>query len=185
MKKSIAYLEMEQHGGDFEEEKTILINKLEPHINKLLFPESVNISLKKNGLDNLCNFIKNYNSALKKIKSLNSELVTIKSWKFSITQSHYAWRTSVDYAISTLNIYASEIMKESENKKFPTIEYLKNCNVTLIKMAGFLNITNKSGQYYLKDRLLTKEQVENFLPICITININKPASIEPIHKLDA
>jgi hypothetical protein len=185
LKKNASELEMEQSGGDFEAEKKKLIDKLEPHTEKILFPESVIMSLKKNGLDNLCNFIKNYNSALKKIKSLNTELVTIKSWKkFSITQSYTAWTISVDFAIKNLKEYALNIMNESQNKNLLISEYLRNCNINPTSMTILLNAKNKSGKYYFNNTLYEKEKIEKFLPRCLTFDNNTPGR-ESMHKLDA
>ena len=74
LKYKTKYLNLKniQHGGkNFDEEKKILIDKLDSERTKLLFPESIILSLKnKINNDYFTDTIINYNKTLKKIRSL-------------------------------------------------------------------------------------------------------------------
>ena len=172
----------------FIQEKNDFLTELNKHNNKLLFPESVILSMEKQKLV-IYNFMKKYNDFLIKIRSLSDALNKLNEWGLLI-DSYTCWKFSIYNNISGLNIYFQEIIKFINTSDDVITDVLKSqCGLKIEKMFIFMNIIKKNNKYIWlntnenKEHEFNQTQVINFLPKCIIIE-DCNLKLENLHKLN-
>ena len=172
----------------FIQKKNDFLTELNKHNNKLLFPESVILSMEKQKLV-IYNFMKKYNNFLIKIRSLSDALNKLNEWGLLI-DSYTCWKFSIYNNISGLNIYFQEIIKFINTSDDVITDVLKSqCGLKIEKMFIYMNIIKKNNKYIWvnindnKGHEFNQTQVINFLPKCIIIE-DYNLKLENFHKLD-
>ena len=178
--------------SNFTLEKDILIQELDKCIYFLSFPESAITSLTKAVSSTFVYYITKYNKALKKVKSLHTELLLINIWSyFSLIHSHRAWKISITKAIVSLNVYKESILSYIENTNIIDKITFGQCGINMQKMVLFLNTFKKDKKYVClntkKEEIeLSLENIIACLPRCLNApEPGKTLTVEAQHQLES
>jgi hypothetical protein len=163
---------------DFVEQKNSLLNKLNEHTSKLLFPKVMIYCINKCGLQILANYFKNYNYYLLKIRNYELKLLKLQKWSF-LSNIYSIWNYKIISKITQIDLATKELLNYIlEKSKFNEFQNLfEKFNIKYKSILMFMNINKGNNKYIiskLDDTEISIENINLLLPTCIQfININE------------
>ena len=132
--------------NNFEQQKKELLIRIQKFNNKLLFPNSLLIYLKNNGLNRLKTFMKKYNYYLIQIRNYNDKLEDLNEWSY-LLNTHYIWYHSVNYIINKIELNNNNILMEVNSILLIKI-FDDTIHIDYKDINTFMNLIKLNNTYY-------------------------------------
>ena len=163
----------------FSNEKNDLLYVLESLSKRLLFPNTLVLSISKS-ISTLGYFMSKYNEVIKKSRELILNLDMLEKWG-SFYDSKYCWSVSVNSCDEKCNVWINEIIGyiTSKSNEFAIKTMITQCGITIEKIVLFFQIRKEHTHEFLQytyefteknsttKRVITREQIEKLFPRCI------------------
>ena len=163
----------------FSNEKNDMLYVLESLSKRLLFPNTLVLSISKS-ISTLGYFMSKYNEVIKKSRELILNLDMLEKWGL-FYGSKYCWSVSVNSCVEKRDMWINEIIGyiTSKSNEFAIKTMIVQNNIDAEKIALFFQIRKEyiyeSLQYTCEIReknsittkVITREQIEKLFPRCI------------------